>query len=157
MRAQLGDQVCVQYVALRADGGVVQYSVGQSGNRKGQVLELTVGSKEALRGISYGVVGMAVGEEKRLRLEPKDAYGVIRANLIEEIPRRRFPSRMDLFVGKRLIWNAADSRGRRRMIVRDMTPDTVTLDGNHPLAGEVLEVEVQLISLVPCKGHAESN
>jgi FKBP-type peptidyl-prolyl cis-trans isomerase 2 len=142
-RAKLGDRVCVQYLALRENGQAVEHA----GGRKGQVLEFTVGSKETLRGISYGVMGMAVGQERRLTLDPKDAYGVVRSNLVKEIPRGRFPSRMDLYVGKRLIQTAADLGHRRRVVILEITPDTVTVDGNHPLAGEVLEVELLLISL----------
>src|SRR2546426_10497447 len=86
--AKLGDRVRVQYVGLREDGS----AVGRSRGRK--VLEFTVGSKQVIRGISLGVVGMAEGEQKRLTLQPKDAFGAVRTKLIKEVPRQQFPSRL---------------------------------------------------------------
>src|SRR5947207_8659424 len=96
-RAKHGDRVRVQYVRLLKDGTATQMAPGR------QVLEFFVGSKAVIRGISLGVVGMAHGEEKRLTLEPKDAYGAVRRQLIREVPRERFRTCLDLRVGKRLI------------------------------------------------------
>ena len=140
-RAKLGDRVRVQYLGLREDGSAIRHSRGR------QVLEFTVGSKEVMPGISLGVVGMAEGEQKRLTLQPKDAYGTVRPKLIKEVSRQRFPSRLELFVGKRLTATSVNSGRRRRVEVAELRPDTVLVDGNHPLAGEVLEVELQLVSL----------
>jgi peptidylprolyl isomerase len=139
--AKLGDRVRVQYLGLREDGS----AAGRSHGRK--VLEFTVGSKEVIRGISLGVVGMAEGEQKRLTLQPKDAYGAVRPRLIKEVPLQRFPSRLELFVGKRLTATSINTGRRRRIEVAELRPDTVVVDGNHPLAGEILEVELQLVSL----------
>ena len=139
--AKLGDRVRVQYLGLREDGSAIAPSRGR------KVLEFTVGSKEVMPGISLGVVGMAEGEQKRLTLQPKDAYGAVRPKLIKEVSRQRFPSRLELFVGKRLTATSVNSGRRRRVEVAELRPDTVVVDGNHPLAGEILEVELQLVSL----------
>jgi peptidylprolyl isomerase len=139
--AKLGDRVRVQYLGLREDGS----AVGRSRGRK--VLEFTVGSKDVIRGISLGVVGMAEGDQKRLTLQPTDAYGAVRPNLIKEVSRGRFPSRLELFVGKWLTATSLKSGRRRRIEVAELRPESVIVDGNHPLAGEILEVELQLISL----------
>jgi peptidylprolyl isomerase len=140
-RAQPGDRVRVQYIALLADGSAAQQHRGR------QVLEFTVGSDEVIRGISQGVVGMARGEQKRLTLEPKDAYGPVRDTLIHEVPRQRFPTHVVLHVGKRLTSVGASSGRRRQVQVVQIRPETVVVDGNHPLAGKLLEVELQLVSL----------
>jgi FKBP-type peptidyl-prolyl cis-trans isomerase 2 len=146
-RAKHGDRVRVQYVRLLKDGTATQKHSGR------QVLEFFVGSKAVIRGISLGVVGMAHGEEKRLTLEPKDAYGAVRRQLIREFPRERFRTCLDLRVGKRLVSSGATS-SRRRVRVVEVRETTVVVDGNHPLAGEVLEVELQLVSLVTPSGSA---
>ena len=140
-RAKLGDRVRVQYLGLLKDGTATEKQRGR------QVLEFIVGSKEVISGISLGVVGMAKGEQKRLTLQPKDAYGTLRRKLIKEIPRQRFPTHLDLTVGKRLTSVGVTSGRRRRVQVVEIKPDTVVVDANHPLAGKVLEVEVQLVSL----------
>ena len=140
-RAKLGDRVRVQYLGLLKDGTATDKHRGR------QVLEFIVGSKEVISGISLAVVGMAKGEEKRLTLQPKDAYGAVRRKLIKEIPRQRFPSHLELRVGKRLTSVGVSSGRRRQVQVVEIKPDTVVVDGNHPLAGKTLEVEVQLVSL----------
>jgi FKBP-type peptidyl-prolyl cis-trans isomerase 2 len=140
-RAKLGDRVRVQYLGLREDGSATQ----RTPRRK--VLEFTVGSKEVIRGVSFGVVGMAMGEQKRLTLQPVDAYGAIRPKLIKEVSRQRFPSRLELFVGKRLTATGVTTGRRRRVEIAELRPATVVVDGNHPLAGEILEIELQLVSL----------
>ena len=139
--AKLGDRVRVQYVGLLKDGIPIKKRPGE------RVLDFTVGSKEVIPGISLGVVGMAEGQQKRLTLQPKDAYGTVRLKLIKEISRQRFPSHLDLCMGKRLTSVGVTSGRRRRVRVVEIKPDTVVVDGNHPLAGKVLEVAVQLVSL----------
>jgi FKBP-type peptidyl-prolyl cis-trans isomerase 2 len=89
---------------------------------------------------------MAVGERKKLILTPEVAYGVVRFQLIKEVPRERFPQHLDLRPGKRLSTvNAAGQR--RRVKVLEVKRNSVVVDGNHPLAGRVLKLEILLVSL----------
>jgi peptidylprolyl isomerase len=139
--AKLGDRVRVQYLGLRKDGR------GTDRSHKRKVLEFVVGSTDVIPGVSFGVLGMAEGEQKRMTLQPKDAYGSVQRKLIKEVPRQRFPSHIDLHVGQRLTAKGVTS-GRKRLVeVVEVKSDCVVVDGNHPLAGEVLEVEIQLLSL----------
>jgi len=140
-RAKLGDRVQVQYLGLLEDGTATQKNSGR------QVLKFRVGSKKVIPGISLGVVGMVEGEKRKLKLEPKDAYGAVRSELIREIPRQRFPSTIELTVGKWLTSSGGNSCRRRRVQVVEIKPAVVVVDGNHPLAGKVLDVELQLVSL----------
>jgi peptidylprolyl isomerase len=139
--AKLGDRVRVQYVGMRPDGR------GTDRSHKRRVLEFVVGSKDVIPGVSFGVLGMAEGEQKRMTLQPKDAYGTVQRKLIKEVPRQRFPSHLNLHVGQRLTATGVTSGRKRLVAVVEVKPDCVVLDGNHPLAGEVLEVEIQLLSL----------
>lgn len=148
-KAKLGDRVKVQYDGLLTDG--IARKKKHPGTR---VLEFIVGSEEVISGISLGVIGMAEGQQKRLTLQPEDAYGSVRPKLIKEISRRRFPSHLDLQVGKRLSVTSPVSGRRRRVMVMEIKPNTVIVDGNHPLAGKVLQVEVQLLSLDSAPGGA---
>ncbi len=140
-RAQLGDHVRVQYLGLKPHGGAAEATHGR------QVLEFTVGSKEVMPGISMGVVGMTEGEQKRMTLQPKDAYGLVRRDLIKEVSRARFRRTVNLCVGRWLTATGVRTGRKRRVRVLELKPDTVIIDGNHPQAGEVVEVEFQLISL----------
>lgn len=140
-KAKLGDRVKVQYVGLLKDGTTAQQGAGR------RVLDFIVGSDEVIPGVSTGVVGMAKGEQKRMTLAPDRAFGEIRPNLIKQVPRERIPSHIDLRVGKSLVVVGRKSGRRRRVRVLELRPHAVLVDGNHPLAGKVLEVELQLVSL----------
>lgn len=145
-RAKTGDHVRVQYFAPPKRGATAK--------RPGRtVLEFTVGSGEVIPGISLGVVGMAEGEKKQLVLQPQDAYGVVRRRLIKEIPRERFPG-LDLRVGKRLATVNAVGQ-RRRVKVLEIKRDSVVVDGNHPLAGKVLKMEILLVSLTQSSANRD--
>jgi peptidylprolyl isomerase len=140
-RAMLGDRVRVQCSELLKDGAAARWYCGRQ-------MQFTVGSDdEVVAGISLGVVGMATGEQKRLALQPKDAYGAVRRELIKELPRTSFRAGLSLYVGKTLTAVGKRSGRRRRIRVVDLQPQTVVVDGNHPLAGKVLVVKLLLISL----------
>lgn len=140
-KAQMGDHVQVQYLEIKSGGKPVRQAPGR------KVLEFTVGSDQVISGVSLGVVGMVEGQEKRLTLAPTEAYGEVRPKLIREVPRGRFPSGLDLHVGQRLKAKSRHSSRRRRAKVVELRPNSVVVDYNHRLAGEVLEVELQLVSL----------
>jgi peptidylprolyl isomerase len=139
--ANLGDRVRVQYSRVPENGADV------SKRRVPKTCEFTVGSKEVLPSLSRGVVGMAPGDRKQLTLQPLEAYGAVQPKLIRQIPRRRFPQHLALKVGKRLTAFFSASGRRQRVRVVEIHSDSVTVDGNHPLAGKVIELEVKLISV----------
>jgi peptidylprolyl isomerase len=140
-KAKLGDRVRIQY------SGVPQGGAGQDKARLPKTCEFTAGSNDVFRGLSLGVVGMAPGDRKLLTLQPREAYGPVKPNLIREIPRQRLPQHIALQVGKRLTAFVATSGRRQRVRIVKVNLDSVTVDGNHPLAGKVIELEVNLISL----------
>ena len=152
--AQLGDRVRVQYFRIPEHNA----ANGTANKRRGQkTCEFMVGSSEVFPTLSLGVVGMTPGHRKRLTLQPKEAYGNVQRRLIRQIPRTRFPTNMVLEVGKRL--NAVRGRfGRRRhFTVLEINFDSVLVDGNHPLAGKSIELEVMFISLVSVGSSSNTN
>ena len=138
--AKLGDRVSVQYARVRKP------TSGSAKPPAARQLEFTVGSDAVMPGLSLGVVGMVPGEQKRFTLQPSDAFGPVQPGLIKEIPRAQFPKRLTLRVGKRLT-ALGGAAGRRRVRVVEIKPKSVMVDGNHPLAGKVVEVDVTLISV----------
>ncbi len=144
--AKVGDRVCVQYARVKERPAVA----GKPADRKPadpKTLEFTVGSREVMSGLSLGVVGMAQGEEKLLTLQPTEAYGPVKPGLIKEIPRHQFPKHLVLRVGKRLTALGGTSGRRRQVRVVEINPKSVLVDGNHLLAGKVVELQVRLISV----------
>jgi FKBP-type peptidyl-prolyl cis-trans isomerase 2 len=138
---QLGDRVRVQYCRAPC-----QPSSSPNGSDT-NVLEFTAGSSSVLAGISTGVVGMVPGEQKHFTLQPSEAYGPIQPELIREIPRDQFPRRLSLRVGRPLAATSIEMKRGRRLRVIEIRPQSVIVDGNHRLAGQVVELEVLLISV----------
>ena len=139
--AKIGDRVRIQYSRLPQRAAASGVPHGQ------KMVEFTVGSKDVFPSLSLGVVGMAPGDRKQLTLQPQEAYGAVKPKLIRQIPRQRFPQHIALQVGKRLTAFVTSSGRRQRVRVVEIYPDSVTVDGNHPLAGKVIALEVNLISL----------
>lgn len=139
VKVKLGDRVRIEYSGHYRDEKAGIQRLGR------QVYEFTVGSQEVMPGINKGVLGMVEGERKQLTLQPRDAYGEFRSQLIREIPRSRLPSDVVLKVGKRLSTVGVQSGRRRKVKIVELTPTAVVVDGNHPLAGKTVEVEFQLL------------
>jgi peptidylprolyl isomerase len=139
--ANLGDRVRVEYVRTPEIVATTNKA------RATKTCEFTVGSREVFRSLSLAVVGMAPGDRKDLKLQPREAYGKVKPKLIRRIPRSRFPKHIELRVGKRLTAIEAASGRRRCVRVMKIGADSVLLDGNHPLAGKVVEMEICLLSI----------
>jgi FKBP-type peptidyl-prolyl cis-trans isomerase SlyD len=87
--------------------------------------------------VEQALEGKEVGHEVTLTLEPEDAFGEYDAELLRVEPRARFPAEID--VGMRFEGVPGDREDEALIYtVTDVTPDTVVVDGNHPLAGERL-------------------
>ncbi len=138
---KLGDRVRVQYARVRSR------RKGEAKSPPLKELEFTAGSRDVMPGLSTGVVGMAPGEHKRLTLQPAEAFGDIQPELIKEIPRAQIPKRITLRVGKRLSALSTRSGRQRRVRVVEVGPKSVKVDGNHVLAGQVIDLDVLLISV----------
>uniref|UniRef100_A0A7C2K074 Peptidyl-prolyl cis-trans isomerase n=1 Tax=Schlesneria paludicola TaxID=360056 RepID=A0A7C2K074_9PLAN len=138
--AQCGDRVQVQCLRLSR-------SAKSEVPRRLTTLEFTVGGREVIAGISQGVIGMAPGETRRLSIPAKEGFGAVRRALIRTVPRHRFPENVELYIGKCLNSTSTRTGRRRRVKVIGINADAILVDANHPLAGKVLEVEVQLLAL----------
>lgn len=138
-KAKLGDRVRVEYSGQFKDKKSGLQRLGR------EIVEFTIGSRDVMPGINKGIVGMVEGERKQMTLQPQDAYGEFQSNLIQEISRQRLPSDVVLKIGKRLTTVGQKSGRRRKVRIIELTPTTVVVDGNHPLAGKTVEVEFQLL------------
>ena len=141
MKASVGDRVRIQYVR------VPEISAQSRKTPTRKTCEFTVGGREVFRQLSLGVVGMAPGDKKQLTLQPREAYGNVKPNLVRQISRERIPKHITLRVGKQLTAIVGSTGHRRRVRIVKINPDSLLVDGNHPLAGKVIELEVCLISI----------
>lgn len=139
-KAQQGDTVKVRYTVSLEGGQVFESNVN------GTPIEFTIGSGKMIRGFEKGVVGMAPGETKQVVIPPEEAYGPVNASLIQTIPRTGQLATMDLKPGY-IQYRTPDNQ-TGRVLIRNVTSSTVTVDENHILAGKILVFDITLDEIV---------
>lgn len=133
---QRGDIVTVRYVGRLDDGEIFD-----SSREAGEPFSFRAGVGEVIEGFDEAVLGLAVGETKTFRLEPEEAYGERDEDLVIQVPAQGAPEGLE--VGDRV------RLGQTPATVVAITEETITLDANHPLAGQALTFEVELLAIEP--------
>lgn len=139
-QAKEGDTVKVHYRGTLSDDTEFDSSRG------GEPLAFTIGQNMVIPGFENGVLGMNVGESKKVSIPADEAYGPYNNELIAIVPRSQVPPELELEVGMPLQVRSAEGQIARAM-VRDLTETEITLDLNHPLAGQDLIFEIELIEI----------
>jgi peptidylprolyl isomerase len=140
-QAKQGDTVRVHYTGTLNDGHEFDSSRGL------EPLTFTIGAGSVIQGFDDAVTGMAVGDEKRVTIPAAEAYGPRRDELTVRIPRGDLPPDLELEEGTQL--RMEQDEQSVVVTVREMDDETVTLDANHPLAGESLTFDLRLVEIVP--------
>jgi len=138
-----GDKIKVDYTGMLEDGTVFDTSTHGDHSHP---LEFEVGSGQLIKGFDDAVIGMKVGEEKEIKLQPDEAYGELRGELVHEVPRDQLPKEPEPKEGMTLVLNAPNGMKFPAKIV-EVTKDHVKIDMNHPLAGKVLKFKIKIISI----------
>lgn len=139
-QAKTGDLVKVHYTGTLDDGTQFDSSEGRD------PLEFTLGESQVITGFEKAVEGMAVGEKKSINIPAEDAYGPHHEQLVQDVPKTAFPDDLDPTVGMPLRAQREDGHVID-MTVTAVNDETVTVDGNHPLAGKVLNFDIQLVEI----------
>ncbi|MEM1271874.1 MAG: peptidylprolyl isomerase [Bacteroidota bacterium] len=140
-KAKSGDTVRVHYTGTLDDGTQFDSSAGR------EPLEFTLGAGSVIPGFDKAVTGLETGESTTVRIPANEAYGERRDDLTVEIPRAQVPDHIPLELGIQLQVGTNDG-GAMAMTIADVSETTVTLDGNHQLAGEALTFELELVEIV---------
>ncbi|MCW3079252.1 peptidylprolyl isomerase [Segetibacter sp.] len=135
-----GDTVRVHYHGKLTDGTTFDSSEGR------EPLEFEVGSGNVIAGFDSGVTGMQVGEKKTINIPADEAYGQKQEDLLMEFPLDRFPADMQPEIGMQL--NMSNGGGQNfPVVITEVREDSVVLDANHPLAGEELTFDLELVEI----------
>jgi peptidylprolyl isomerase len=138
-QAQKGDRVQVHYTGRLVGGEVFDSSDG------GDPLEFEVGAGEVIQGFDEGVCGMNVGDKKQIEVEVGDAYGERIEGLVQTVPREGLNLDTEPQVGMNLAMQLPDGN-QIPVAITEVTEESITLDANHPLAGQKLIFDVERVS-----------
>src|SRR5690554_915965 len=123
--------VAIDYTLSNDAGEVIDSSAGA------EPLVYLHGAGNIIAGLEKALAGKTVGDELDVSIEPEDAYGEYSAELITNLGREMFEGVDQLEVGMQFHASAPDG-GMQIVTIRDIDGDQVTIDGNHPLAGQQL-------------------
>jgi FKBP-type peptidyl-prolyl cis-trans isomerase SlyD len=134
-----GKRVSLDYVLL-INSEQVETTQGK------EPLVFLVGSKNIIPGLESQLMGMAVGQEKKIIVDAKDAYGEVDPKAYKEVPKTSMPPGTDLKPG--LVVEVDDPQGGTfQGVVWEVKPDSVVVNFNHPLAGQTLEFDVRILDI----------
>lgn len=140
-KAKQGDTVRVHYTGKLEDGTIFDSSVDRD------PLEFMIGQAQIIPGFEAAVLDMSPGEKKTTTLQPEEAYGPYLKQLLLVVGRKELPPDLKPQVGIQLRMSRPDGASMVARIA-EVTEASVTLDGNHPLAGKTLIFEIELVEIV---------
>jgi len=140
-QAQVGDMVKVHYTGRLADGTTFDTSLERD------PLEFTLGEGELIAGFEQAVLGMAAGESKTTTIPAAQAYGPHHAERVIDVERHHLPSDLQPEIGQQLQMTRPDGT-TLSVIITTVTETQVTLDANHPLAGQDLIFDITLVEIL---------
>ena len=129
-----GDNVAVHYRGTLDDGTEFDSSEGRD------PLSFVVGSGQVIAGFDDAVRGLSVGDSRTVRIEPEDAYGEYTEEAVIDFPADSAPEGLQ-------VGDAVTLGNGGRGTVLEITDEFVKIDANHPLAGEALTFEIELVSI----------
>ena len=128
--------VSIHYTLTSDAGEVIDSSSG------GDPLAYLQGHGNLIPGLERELQGKRAGDKLSVRIAPADAYGEQDESLIQDVPRSAFGQNQNVTVGMQ--FHAQSNHGDRTVTITKIVGDTITVDGNHPLAGQHLNFSVEV-------------
>lgn len=134
---QIGDQCVVSfhYTLTNNRGDVLDRSSDEP-------LAYLHGGGNIIAGLEKALLGKQVGDKLEVTVNPAEGYGEKRQELIQQVPRQAFHGIDQIELG--MSFSAQSNAGPMRVTVTAVEEDQITVDGNHPLAGETLHFAVEI-------------
>ena len=140
MTAKANDKVKVHYKGTLSNGEIFDTSEGKD------PLEFTLGAGQVIPGFDNAVQGLKIEESKTINIPAAEAYGELKDELIQQVPKAQLPPEIKPEVGMQLASQTPDGQ-RIPLVITKVEEDTITMDANHPLAGKDLTFELTLVSI----------
>lgn len=138
--AESGNTVSIHYCGKFTDGEIFDQSIGKD------PLKFVLGAHQVIEGFEEAILGMKVNDKSVVNIPCEKAYGKVDPELVFEMPRTGFPPEINLEVGLELALSNQDGE-QLPVRIKEITPENIVLDANHPLAGKELVFEIQLMSI----------
>lgn len=134
------ETVKVHYTGKLSDGRIFDSSLER------EPLEVKLGEGSLIPGFEKGLLNMSVNEKRTITIPKEEAYGDVQQELFQKIPNENLPAEIKPEVGMGLI--ASNSDGTEQQLrIADVQNDFIVVDANHPLAGEDLTFELELLEI----------
>jgi len=138
--AKNGDKVKVHFTGKLKSGKIFDSS------KDSKPLEFTIGAGEMMPGFEKAIIGMTLGGTKAFTVLPEEAYGSRREELVATVEKSHFPPDITPTIGQPLQITLPEGEVLD-LLITSIDGDMVTIDANHPLAGEALLFEVELVEI----------
>ena len=139
--ATVGKLVSVHYVGTFDSGDEFDNSY-----TRGKPITFQLGANQTIAGFESAVVGLAVGDKKKVSLTPDKAYGQINEKLFQTFSRTDFPADFELKLGE-MITIPTESGQVFPATINGIDDESVVLNFNHPMAGKTLNFEIELVEV----------
>ncbi|MDA0924567.1 MAG: peptidylprolyl isomerase [Proteobacteria bacterium] len=139
-QATAGCTVSIHYTGTLDDGSTFDSSEGRD------PLTFQMGEGQIIQGLEAALEGMAVGETKTVTIPAEQAYGPRHAEAVQDVPRDMIPDHIPLDLGTSLQLQTPNG-SMMPVTVTAVTDEAVTLDANHPLAGQALTFAVEVVEI----------
>ena len=131
----------MHYKGTLTDGQLFDSSAGR------EPLSFQLGSGQVIPGFDEGVTGMEVGDKKTIQIPSEQAYGPVNEDLVIHFDRTQIPSDIPLEIGTTLNMHQEGNGQVIQVVVKEVQDAHVVLDANHPLAGQDLIFELELVGI----------
>lgn len=140
-QAKDGDKIRVHYAGSLEDG-----TEFDSSYKRGEPLEIVLGQGMLIKGFENAVKGLTAGEKVKTTIDPEEGYGPYNEEHTFEVDRNQIPPEINPEVGMMLQVNT--DQGVTNVTIKSVSDDNVVLDGNHPLAGQTMIFEIELLEIL---------
>lgn len=138
--AKRGSSIKIQFSITLEDGSVIGIP------KEKTQLNFKIGDGKLLPALESKIIGMSEKEIREIMISPEEGYGQYNKELVLRVERKTFPHDLNLTVGRTVQYQNRDGE-RVNFVVNAVDDKTVTIDGNHPLAGLNLRYAVELLEV----------
>jgi len=134
------DVISLHYTGTLSTGEQFDSSEGRA------PLEFEVGSGQVIPGFDAAVMGMKVGESKKVTIAAAEAYGEVMEDMIYSVPKDAIPADLNPHVGLKLV-STLENGHQIPVTITEVTNESITIDANHELAGQDLTFDITIVSI----------